>query len=315
MGVGRNYISVSGLRLSSTATNTFGVVDSNGGTNMQVVDCEISSTGAYGVRFYGNGHIIQDNIIRNNGQDGIYCLLNTGTNSDAIVQYNTVYSNTVNGLYIFDVGGSSGAFTGTIAANTFYDNGSTVIGRAAIGLFAGASSAKIYRNSCLRSPVGIQFSGVGGAQRDFTGLCIENNDISNCEFGIAANAARGAWIIQHNRVLNSGSYNGTAPITTQQYGRGIELYGLTAPVAVADGVVRYNYVRTAYCWLLDGYEGCGIGLDNNTRNVDVYGNYIELCEGNGIQMNRGLGCRIFSNILVDNVIAPASRNTADRVGP
>ena len=310
MGAGRDFICVDGLRLTSTATNTFGVVDSNGGLSMQVTNCDISSAGAHGVKFYGNGHLIQGNIIRSNGKDGVNCLLNTGTNSDAVVQYNTVHSNTLNGFYIFDAGGSSGVYTGTAACNTFYDNGQAVAGRGAIALFAGASSAKFFRNRILRSPIGISFNGIGGAQRDFSGLIVENNDISFCEFGVYANAARGNWLIQYNRVLNSGSYTGATWVTASKYGRAIELYGLTAATAVSDGIVRNNFISGAYCWLNDGSEGVGLGLDNNTRNVDAHGNYVELCEGNGVQVNRGFGNRVFGNILVDNVIAPASRGTS-----
>jgi hypothetical protein len=309
VGNTKDWVCIDGLRLVGGPVNTFGVIDTNGALNCHITNCEILSGGFAGIRVYGNGHVIQGCTIRNNGGDGVYVYQVGNIPSNAVVQYNSIHSNVGSGFYAWDSGGAA-AYTGTVACNTFRANGGSTVGRGGVSILNGGGAAKIYRNRISRSPRGVGMDGVGAASVDFTGAVIENNDIADTgEFGIHISAARGAWLVQSNRILRSGSFDaGVTQGSVTGYGRAIELYGAAAATATQDGVVRHNFISGAYSWLSDGSEGVGIGLDDQTRNVDVHSNFVELCEGNGIQVNRGFGNRVFGNVLVDNLIAPPARN-------
>jgi hypothetical protein len=307
IGAGKNYVCIDGLRLQAASVNTFGCIDTNGATHLTVTNCEIFGSGFAGIRFFGAGHVFQGNIIRNNAGDGIYVYQENGIAASATIQYNTIHNNAGSGVYAFDFY-ALGRFDCTVACNSIYNNGGVVNGRAGVSLLNGGGTALIYRNHIRMCPGGVGLASFATTTASFVGTRIENNDIEDAgEFGISTSAVRGL-MIQCNRILRSGSFDrGLTPGVSTQYGRAVELWGPNFNAGTQDVVVRYNFISVAYGWLTDGSEGVGIGVDDHTRNFEVYGNYVELCEGNGIQCNRGFAGRVHGNILVDNLVSPASR--------
>jgi hypothetical protein len=119
----------------------------------------------------------------------------------------------------------------------------------------------------------------------------------------------GGWIVTGNTC----NYNGAD--RENRYGRGIELYGgSTRPVG--PGIVCYNECSYNFNYggtINNGTEGCGIGLDDYHKDIQVHGNLIAGNEGNGIQWNPNGAAgtsKVFGNILINNFAAPASRAAA-----
>ena len=221
------------------------------------------------------------------------------------INFNRISGAVVRSLLVYG-GGSDFTLGGTIACNTILDAGA-VTQRCGIEGICGGSSLKIFRNVVKRVRVGISiYSSITGSTvaADMSGQLIENNEVSNCEYNCEIGLSYGSWVIQYNKFSDAGSFTGAAPVSANKYGRNIEVFGATEASGVRDGTIRFNYCSGAYNWVGaaggDGSEGIGIGLDNNSTNISVYGNYCTGNEGVGILIGISNGCRVFGNVCYDN---------------
>jgi hypothetical protein len=143
---------------------------------------------------------------------------------------------------------------------------------------------------------------------DCAGLLIENNRFSRSQYGMALfSKLNGAFanpvLVQYNEIFETGTRDGsTVAHGTQRWGRGIEVFApyedeTHMPQFI---VCRFNYVRDTVLWDEWGTDSQGIGLDDNTRDITVYGNVIVNCGGQGIQAYTTKRPRIFANVCIGN---------------
>lgn len=90
------------IEYNGIMNNLYGVgiakeTEANPSTNNNILDCEISNNtvGVY-VDKYCSGNLIQDNLISNNSEDGIYLW---ATQSNTVIE-NDILNNTVNGIHV-----------------------------------------------------------------------------------------------------------------------------------------------------------------------------------------------------------------------
>lgn len=304
----KNWTCVEGLALiNNSGANSFISVTGTSG-NCQVLSCATTSPGQYGIFLNASGgnNVIDGNLLTG-GSNGIWMQMPAADTTTAIV-FNTVRNVTERGILVYD-GYSGFAAAVTVACNTVEDGADPNLGGIEFVCAGGAS--RVFRNVARRFASGIRVvSSLSGSTvvANFGGLVIQNNDCANNEFGILLSGAFGAWTIEFNRVRDSGSKTGATWVTPSRWGRGIELFGATAAMGCSDGAVRFNYVTGSYNWpgvAVEGTEGIGIGLDDNTRNVDAYGNFCAFNEGSGFNINgggagSGANNRVFGNICVSN---------------
>lgn len=365
-----SYICVDGLKFqnNSGANDLIKLYGNN--THCQVLSCETADGGTAGhivVHTTGSNHIIEGCKCVGIGTESSLITLQIAVNdSTSKIQFNSLISTGNFGISIYD-GYQGYSFSGHVSCNTIEN--SSIIYFGGISFTVAGGAFKCYRNTISKVPKGILvvsslYGSTVGA--DFSNSIIQNNDISNCEFNITIAAAYGTWVVEYNRLLNAGSYEGTASITSNAYGRNIELNGggeysvynpsttyaaenkirfgpdlivyeslqnantgnkpdslsstwwvRRGPAAnVRDGTIRFNYCSGAYNWhnvvTVQGSEGVGIGIDNNTQNVSVYGNYCVSNEGNGIQLNSGRNNYVYGNLCIDNFHFRAGRTTTPR---
>lgn len=299
-----NFICVDGIKSINNNNVTFGLVLVGGtSVNCQVLNCDCSNNIGRGIQVLvstalGN-NVVEGCVANSNGDVSLWGgVFTSGDNT------RWTFNRTNKSLTIIDSNG--GVSTAATVA------GNVVSGAPGVGIFVftAGGSPQIYRNTVRQcASEGIFVASSTAASTDFSGMLIENNDCFNSgEFGIEISSAKGLWLIQFNRIYNSGSVNGVSFGTANRFGRGIEIYGSSAALAPADGIIRFNYVSGTFNFASNLSEGVGIGLDNNCSNISVYGNYCVNNEGQGIQLNTNLGgCRVFGNAVVNSNIAPAIR--------
>lgn len=306
----KNWTCVEGLQFQSN-TGANSLVSLTGtSANCQILNCAMISAGLYGVFHNASGvsNVIESNLITG-GTNGIWHQA-PGADTTTSIVFNMVRNSAERGILVYD-GFSGTPLSVTVACNVVEDGAVTDPQLGGIEFICGGGASRVFRNVVRRFGRGIRVvSSIAGSTvaANFAGLVIQNNDTSNNEFGILLSGAFGNWSIEYNRVFNSGSLNGVAPVSPQRWGRGIELFGAVAGMAVSDGTVRFNYVTGSYNWpgvAVEGTEGIGIGLDDNTINVDAYGNYCAFNEGSGFNVNgggsgSGRANRVFGNICYAN---------------
>lgn len=152
--------------------------------------------------------------------------------------------------------------------------------RRAIGIYLiRGAAATLDRNTVTGMLTGIF---INGGDRSYIG---NNNCSNNMNFGIHISGFARSYVIERN-VCNANG--GT--LSTTYYGRGIELSSAAGQGAVSGHTIRFNTCRFNYNYggpLDNGSEGIGIGVDDGTRQCQVYGNIISNNEGNGIQVYGG----------------------------
>lgn len=316
--VGYDYVCVDGLEIFNCGNVTFGAIHIVGTTNHnQVLNCRLRNNVGRGVLIdsTGTNNQTEGNDIYLNSGGGILHMVRTDHDVGSH-RFNRFRDNSGVNLWVWDGSRLAEAvpvftnkiYDGEIACNDTRDSSSP---EGNIWVHTHGGKFRIYRNNSRRSGTGINVGGTGATASDFTGALIENNDCNNNEFGITISNAKGQGIIQFNRVVGSGSKDGTTWITVSRYGRAIELFGTNSTNGVNGWTVRFNYCAKSYNWegsvAGEGSEGVGVGLDNNTRNCRVYGNYCTFNEGNGISCGVGFGNLIYGNICVNNWVLPASR--------
>jgi len=307
----RNYVCIEGFKIQNNGTANSGVTVSGTSSNCQVLNCDIVTSGnGINVNCSAGGHVVQGNRSSNAAYTGIL-IRPTTTDSTTTVQYNVVTGAVNRSIFVYNDYSNTIKFSGTIAHNIVMESPSVAADASGVTLVTAGGAPKIYGNVVSKCNIGISIvSAIDFVtkQADFSGMLIQNNDLRNNEFGIAANGVIGTWVMEHNYIADSGTWNGTTKITTAGYGRGIELWGLTAVTASGGGTIRFNFITRSRNWATgidtNGGEGIGIGLDDNTFGVTVYGNFLVQNEGSGIQLNTANGNRIISNICYDNCALP-----------
>jgi hypothetical protein len=311
----KSFVCVDGLEMTGKAvTSDVGAIHIDGtAASCQVLNCFLRNLPHSGITANNNlSHVFEGNLITDVQKDGIVTYAATGAAS-CIFQFNTIRnfglggSGTRGGIRYTHFG-TAGSTTGRIACN-FVERG-FVNTPLTIGVIAQCTggSPLIFRNTIRTCMAGATIDGVFGTIGNMTGALIENNDISNCEFGIYQIYSSGAWLHQYNRVSGSGSFDGINPCRPAvKYGRGFEIWGNDATNNCSGGTIRFNTVTGSYSFLANGSEGVGIGLDNQSMNITVYGNYCANNEGNGIQVFDGNNNSVFGNVLVNNAAAPDFR--------
>ena len=304
--VAKNFTEVDGLNFTNNSGANWFVTFSGTSSGGRITNCTATG-GQYHFAFQTTGlnpgHVMENNRSVGATEIPIAILLLGANDNNSVVQFNYAGGFSKAGIIANDNQAGLYDFSGTVACNSVEDGTDTTT-RAGIDVSPRGGSPRVFRNTSRRNCVGIQLASSNATTTgSFAGALIENNDCSNNEFGIAVVNTRGALVIQYNRCIDSGSKTGATFITPLQYGRNIELYGNTEAIAVRDAIIRFNYCAGAYNWpgtSFPGSEGTGIGLDDNSANLSVYGNYCVANEGGGIQVNSGHGNRIYSNICVDN---------------
>lgn len=311
----KNYIEVSGIKTTNHLTGQIGIIVSGTSANVIIRNCEIGQTTgdqSVGILVQSTGY---NNVVEGNKIiAGCYTAIKVqiiADDSTTVVNHNVI-DNCVNaGIFVFDqyVLPNGYKFSGTIAGNVVRNSPGE---QGCISCVIGGGAPKIYLNTVSKGLCGIRIvssKSYSQANSNFTGMRVEQNSISNCEFGVAFAGNVGSWVIQANIIEKCGSYDDITYCTSLQYGRGIELFGLNENFCVRDGTIRYNYVAKTYSWMgtpTPGSEGVGIGVDNECRNIDVYSNVCYKNEGNGIQINVAYGTRVFGNICIDNSTSTGS---------
>jgi hypothetical protein len=307
----RNYVCIEGFKIQNNGTANSGVTVSGTSSNCQVLNCDIVTSGnGINVNCSAGGHVVQGNRSSNAAYTGIL-IRPTTTDSTTTVQYNVVTGAVGCSIFVYNDYSNTIKFSGTIAHNIVRDSPNVTADASGIYVTMAGGAPKIYGNVVSKCNIGINVvSAIDyvAKQADYSGMLIQNNDLRFCEYGIGTNAVIGTWVMEHNYIADSGTWNGTTKITTAGYGRGIELWGLTAVTASGGGTIRFNFVTRSRNWAtgtdVSGGEGIGIGLDDNTFGVTVYGNFLVQNEGSGIQLNTANGSRIISNICYDNCALP-----------
>lgn len=306
----RNFVCIEGFKIQNNGSANNGILVSGTSANCQVLNCDVVA-GSVGIHLNMSG---ASNVVQGcrsaGAATGIY-VHPTATDSTTAVQYNVVSGATSRSLIVYGDFDNARKFSGTIAHNVVRDSPSLASDSSGIEILMAGGAPKIYGNVVSKCNVGISVvSCIDFVTKpaDYSGMLIQNNDLRNCEFGVATNGVIGTWCMEHNYVADSGTWNGTTKITTAGYGRGFEIFGATMGMASGGGTIRFNFVTRSRNWVTgadaNGGEGIGIGLDDNTFGVTVYGNFLVQNEGSGIQINTGNGNKIISNICYDNCALP-----------
>lgn len=304
-----NTTSVGGIRVTRTVND------------IQILNCVLRNNAAAGINIAFTNTpsitnlVIEGNRIYNNGTEGIrYDLF--ANDATAKIRYNHIYNNGGQGnIYVIDSTNLL-IFSGTIAGNTCEIH-------TGVGIFIsnGGGAPLINRNVVRKNKIGIFVQTAAAAAKDFSGLIIEGNVCEdNSNFGIEVASTKGVtspWVIRYNQCLRSGSLDNGGTAGPTNFGRGIETYGADAPRGCVNGAIYGNYCGAAFNFISNASEGVGIGLDNNTRNVRVYGNACENNEGNAIQVNQAPYNSIFGNLCINSNLryrglsAPSTNNESE----
>jgi hypothetical protein len=324
------YICVDGLRIINNSGANNLIRFQGDIRNCQILNCVTSNPS----NTSPNAHIYiwTTSSVGGNIVEGNQCSANIAvTDSDCLaikftaaesiptrIQFNRLGGANRNNLSVWD-GYETLPWNGIIACNTIDNSAGRLDTNGGIYLICSGGSPKIFRNVSRRNKCGLEVASSRAfvtQGSSFSGLLIENNDFSNNMFNVALSGVYGPWTIQYNRLIDAGSKDGTTWVTTERYGRNIELYGVNDSMACRGGIVRFNYCSGAYNWNgsagAEGSEGTGIGIDDRTRDTLVYGNYCINNEGSGIQINQGRNVHVFGNICVDNSNLRPGRTTVIR---
>jgi hypothetical protein len=314
-------ICIDSLALRNNGNTTFGLFHLQLGQYSQIISCDLYNSNGRGTWIMTSvGTVFQDcNFYDCPGDAAIYFDMdNTSYSNSTKVLYCNFYR-VNNGVYAIGYGvANTHTFSGEIAGCTFSDCLTPDGGVSqfnAVQILCTGGSPKVYRNKVQGFRNGITYTTFQSTTLgNFTGTVIENNDIKWCMFGIGGGDCYGTSYIQYNRISECGTYDGNNGYASDSYfGRGIELYGSSLARSIRDVVVRYNYVELTANLIPapnDGSEGVGIGLDNNCRNAQCYGNYLVDNRGNGIQCNSNFNNAIFGNICVNNASFDTRTNIA-----
>jgi hypothetical protein len=274
--------------------------------NNQFLNCEITGSLWGGVEFAGSvGNDIAEGCVVSGCQTNGIAFTCVGANYTFTANYNTVSSSTDDGgIKVFQGGGTC---SGIIAGNA-------ITGPGAYGIRVQAvdCNVKIIGNFATKTINGITLQDAGVVSGNYDGTIIENNTVLSCgEAAIHYAGAAGNWLIQANRLYKSGSYdNGLTHGTEARYGRAIELWGLPGVAARSTrrGTVRYNVCAGAYNFQDNGSEGVGIGCDNNSHGITIYGNICIDNEGAGLQVFDATDHIFAGNLVINSLWQPVNRN-------
>lgn len=307
----KSYIAIDGLAVTGSSGANALISVTGTSANCQITN-NAATAGAsshYSIAGGLNNVVECNSSVGSAGSGIFYQVGSADTNIKINFNYVSGYATDQRGILVYD-GYSGIAVGGVIACNTVLNQTTPISAGGGIGGIwgiHGASSLKIFRNTVQNCAVGVGcVSSVSSSTvpSDMSGLLIQNNDISNCEFGVTVGFAYGSWLIEYNRISGSGALSNGNAVTTNKYGRNIELFGASETLGMKDGTVRFNYCSGAYNWVGtaggDGSEGVGIGIDDYSQNLLVYGNYCTGNEGVGIGVNVSRNVLVFGNICVDN---------------
>jgi hypothetical protein len=308
--VNKNNVTVDGLRFINPPPANWCVNLSGTGSGGQILRC--SATGGpfhFAVQSSGTGHNIEFNESTNASDFGILYLLGADDTTSTL-NFNRTTGGGIRSLMVWD-NGTGRRFSGRIQANHLTDGGVANGSAGLLLVWCRGGAPKITHNYGTRGRHGIWVESTGTGPADWTGYINENNDFTFCEFNLLHSRMQGDFLVQYNSYPDAGTNDGVNPVTSDAYGRCIEFYGLTFADRVQGGTVRWNYVGRAKAHPratgnFPGSEGVGIGLDNNTYDVKVYGNYSERNEGAGLQANSGGGNSFYGNWSVDDACADAA---------
>jgi hypothetical protein len=308
--VNKNNVCVDGLRFINPPPANWCVNISGTSAGGQILRCAASG-GAFhfAVQSSGTGHNLEFNDSTNASDFGILYLLGADDTTSTL-NFNRATGGGIRGLMVWD-NGTGRRFSGRIQANHLTDGGVANGSAGLLQVWCRGGAPKITHNYGTRGRHGIWVESTGTGPADWTGYINENNDFTFCEFNLLHSRMQGDFLVQYNSYPDAGTNDGVNPVTSDAYGRCIEFYGLTFADRVQGGTVRWNYVGRAKAHPratgnFPGSEGVGIGLDNNTYDVKVYGNYSDRNEGAGLQANSGGGNSFYGNWSVDDACADAA---------
>lgn len=312
IGQGSAYVEINSLAVTNTAgTNGWGIAlnsSISAISNCQVLYC--STTGLPGAGMGGvfntqcNNNTFYGNVI-DGGLDGIIFGGNAGFDGLSVV-HNLVRGVTRHGLRWSPWIVSALTKNFLVAQNVIYN-----VGFHGMYLQGAGQNVRVILNTVVRAvEQGIQMNGSFGFTQ-YTDLRIAGNTVMHTNMGIHTGGVRGSVVIEWNTCWRNGSWDGINPINaTSKYGRGIEVYGGTFATNSDGFHIRQNSCCEQYNFggvATNATEGVGIGIDNNSTNMVVYGNYVARNEGNGIQPYVNDNCMVHGNLLVDNFALPASK--------
>jgi len=135
---------------------------------------------------------------------------------------------------------------------------------------------------------------------DVDNVTVTNNDISGYRnFGIYIIGDSHTGTLQYNTI-----HDNSTDTCSGCWGRGIEFIGYFTDYTYeewpSDYDISYNIIYNIYDGDADNLtDGVGIGLDEDTHSTTVHHNWLEDCEGTGINTNHGVDNLFYSNVVVD----------------
>lgn len=312
----QNWITIQCFEFINVTSGRFGVTLGSSATaeGCKASYCRVSnqSLAAAGFNVRTNPGIYPNVVEYSEANYNTYGILFQGGGGGGALEFigNTCSYNAEAGIRIAI--STSGAIVGTIRGNICQFNG---VAQGITGKGIGIDNVSdsygllVEDNNCSDNySIGIRLATFGGLinqSKAFKNICDRNG-----EFGIQVSRGAGFYIYK-NKCRWNGADRGN------RYGRGIELYSSNGSFPVGPGIVQLNNCSYNYNYggtLNNGTEGCGIGLDDNHKDILVIGNVCIKNEGNGIQFNSNgaTGSSIVvGNLLKDNFCVPVSRFTSN----
>lgn len=303
-GNNTDWVCVENLAFTNNGAGNWLVNFSGTAANCQQINCRFVGGGYHGTfQTSGDNNIFDGCESLNCTNSGLVLYLNASGLTSKI-QYCYARGG-VDNIIVFELGGVRRTFNGEVSNNVVEDAVDPSDYRGGIQIATSGGAMKVYKNIVRRCTRGINIGGTDISWSNFAGTIIENNECYNNEFGLSIGNMSGPVKAWFNILDGSGSKNGKDPVTVNKYGRGLEAYGLTAPVGVRRLYFSHNICTNTVQHsgiAFPGTEGCGIGADNNTTESEFFNNYVAFNEGNGIQLNVGANNKVYSNLCIDNFL-------------
>lgn len=318
---GRSWVSLEHLSVTGGDPR----ITADGSTSCQVICCRTNTnTAGSGIKAYWSGGqtgaIEVDGCEANGNANGV--TLDAAGGADitigSVIQFCTTSDNLGNGIqwgggrrwhgcHIADCYGRNNS-TAT-NSNNDNNNGIKITGILRLGSsvrwndFSGSTYACIW----------LQPDGGSWHAYDCAGLVVQNNVLSYAQYCIAIfSKCNGTYLspvyVEYNELSSAGTRDGsTVAQTAERWGRAIEIFA-NYPDAIHQPqyiVVRWNSVHDTTMWDRYGTDAQGIGLDDNTRLITVYGNLVYNCAGQAVQSFTTTAARVFGNVTVGNMTQTA----------
>ncbi|MCK4999435.1 MAG: hypothetical protein KAS23_07865, partial [Anaerohalosphaera sp.] len=162
------------IRNGTIRSFSSGIVSWGGSARLyRIINVQITSNLFYGIYIYGNGHLVKDCTVSDNGTSSSSDVYGIHVGHRCTITGNTVFNNGAsaegNGIYGIDVGENC-----TVIGNTVSDNGASAEGRYVYGIYAGAY-CKMTGNTVSRNGQGALHAKTGlyaNQQSEITGNTI-----------------------------------------------------------------------------------------------------------------------------------------------